>query len=282
MRCWKEAALGSTLLFSLALGACGGSGGNRGGGSSSPPPPPQPPTQASPGGLFTGLLEGCGAGCPVETTAFVADDGEWFMRFGPFSNNVNWGMLSVDGSSFDGTRLRYGTEAPFGPPRDFGFPPTGPAVLDDPVQTERAVDGTFAERQTLQGTFVFNSQRDTTFDLAYDVQYDRDSSLATLSGMYSAADNSGFTLTYTIGDDGTLSGTDSTGCAVNGTAAVVDPAFNSYRFDVSFTGCGAGAQGPYSGNGTLVDSDAPSGESLLFFVLAEDESLLVVLELPRL
>lgn len=265
----------SALVFS----ACGGGGG-------SPPPaaapPPPPPVQASPGGLFSGLLEGCGAGCPIETTALVADNGEWFMRFGPFSNNVNWGQLSVSGSSFDGTRLRYGTEAPFGPPREFGFPPTGPAVLDDPVRTERAIDGTFAERQTLEGTFVFNSQRDTTFDLTYDPQYDRDSSLATLSGMYSAADTTGFALTYTISDDGAVSGSDSTGCTVAGTVAVVDAAFNSYRFDVSFSGCGAGAQGPYSGNGTLIDSDAPSGESLLFFVVAEDESLLVVLELPRI
>lgn len=263
--------LGCTFL----LAACGGGGG---GSASSPVPPPAMPGE--PGGLFSGTLEDCGAGCPIDTFAMIDDNGEWFMFFERYDVGVNWGRLTVSGSTFTGTRLRY-DPAPSGH-RDFGYPPSAPAVLDDPSQSDRSISGNFVERESIQGNFTLGPNSNTRFILDYDDQHAAGSSLATLAGMFSASDATGFSLTYTIDPDGTVSGSDSTGCMVTGNVTAVDPAFNLYRFDLSFAGCGSGAQGAYSGNGALLVSGAPGGENLYLFALSGDETRLVVLDLPRI
>lgn len=268
---WK--VLGVLVLMSLA--ACGGGGGGGGGNTSASPPTTGPAPSVSPGGIFNGEVTGCSTVCPVNTIVLVAEDGEWVGLDPSFAAGANAGNLTVTGTSFDSDRQRYAGFA-----SSFGFPPTAPAPRDNPGDA-RSFDGTLAERSRIEGTFEHNGARNTILDADYQQVYDDDSSLQTLMGMYSVDDGAGFTLTYTIDAMGTVTGSDTTGCVVNGEADIIDGDYNMYRFTMEFTGCGVnGAQGTLTGLGALLPRAMGGGQELLFAVSSADA--MVTLRLPKL
>lgn len=261
------------IVCLVGLASCGGGGG--GSGTATPPPPP---TNASPGGIFNGTAEGCIA-CPIDIAALISEDGDWIVLDRQFASPLNLGVLSVAGTSFNGTRLLFTQQQM---PLAFGHPPTAPALRHTPADS-RSFDGDLVERESIEGTFFHNGAGNTTAQLSYDSNYETGSSLIALSGMYSGSDPSGYALTYEISPSGVVSGSDSTGCMVMGTANSPNSAYNLYAFELDFSSCGgSGAVGQYFGFGALVASGAPSGESLLFYGVSDDENTLVVLELPKL
>lgn len=264
-------------LLTTALCACGGGGGGGGGGNSNPGPAPTPPVvNLSPGGIFHGRVTGCSTVCPVDTIMLIAEDGEWIGMDPRYIGGANVGQMTMSGSSFSGLRRLYG-----GAPRAYGFRPTQPATIQTPDHL-RAFEGDVVERVSITGDLVHGLSRNTKVAATFDPVYEKDSSLAVVAGTYSVADTTGYTLTYTIDSNGTLAGSDTHGCVVSGSVATIDGDFNMYRFDTDFSSCGAtGAQGHFTGIGALTDTGAGL-ESLLFYVVADDDSSLVILNLPKL
>lgn len=265
--------VGAAALAGLA--ACGGGGGGGGGGGNNVSPPPPPPVaDVAPGGIFQGEITGCSSVCPVNSLTLIAEDGEWIGLDPDFTAGANAGNLTVTGDSFDSDRRRY-----VGFPASFGFPPTTPATRDAPSDP-RSFDGTITERSRIQGTLEHNGSRNTRIDATYQQSYDNDSSLQTLAGMYSVDDGAGFTLTYSLDANGVFTGSDTTGCLVNGEAEIIDADYNMYRLELDFTSCGAiGAQGIFSGLGALLPQSG-GGEELLFAVTSADA--MVTLRLPKM
>ena len=259
-----------TVLAVLAgISACGGGGG----GSSPPPPPAPPPPNASPGGIYFGELVDCGAVCPVDTLLLVSESGDWMAMDVVFSAGANVGRMTMNGTSFNSSRQPY-----TGTPETYGYQPTAPATalpMDD-----RAFQGTVVERTSISGNFIFKSNDDAFIDASFDPMYNNDSSLQALAGTYTASDGAGFVLTYVIDTMGQISGSDSSGCTANGTAALIDPDFNMYRVSMDFNACGAqGAAGTYTGLATLLD--AGGSQDLLFYALSDDAATLVLLQLTE-
>ncbi len=275
----KKAAI-PVLVSSIVIGslcACGGGGGGGGGNRGNANPPATPPVvNASPGGIFHGTVTGCSTVCPVATIMLVTESGEWIGMDPVYVGGANVGRITMSGSHFNDPRLLYG-----GSPVSFGFRPTLPATLDRPGDF-RAFEGDVVERVSIEGDLIHNSSRGTKLAVTYDPIYENDSSLATIAGTYSASDPSGYTLTYLIDINGALSGSDTEGCMALGDVRVIDSNYNMYRFDIDFSSCGTlGAQGQYDGIGALLDAGG-GAESLLFHVVADDDSRLVVLNLPKL
>lgn len=271
------------IVSALAAGCGGGGGGGAGAGGGGGGTPPggggtTPPTaDVSPGGFFRGMVTGCSNICPVATNMMVSEDGEWVGMDPVYTAGANVGQITMSGQDIDSTRDYYvGNATPF------GFRPASPAREDAPADF-RKFEGTVVERQNISGTFLHFTATRTKIDVDYDPLYEDGSSLATIAGMYTATDASGFTLTYTIDADGALSGSDTEGCVASGDVSLIDEQYNLYRFELDFSACPAnGAQGSHHGVGSLLDTGSGTIDTLLFHALADDGATLVILELGKL
>lgn len=213
---WSIAAL------LVLIAGCGGGGG---GGSTPPPPPPPPPppTDSAIGGIWTGELAATGGGT-LAFRALIAETGE-FRWLDDAQGQQIFGTLDVDGTDVSSTNaisaLPWGSVTPAG--SRFG-------VTD--------LTGTIEERESLSGEFMTTGEEGDefsgTFAFDYLPLYERASSLATLQGTYTTA-----TDTLTIDNQGAIVYQSSANsCAANGSAELIDAAFNMYRveFDV-VAGC---------------------------------------------
>lgn len=265
--------LGLVVSCSAACGGGGGGGGPAVGGGGNPPPM----GNLSPGGFYRGMITGCSSVCPVEANMLIAEDGEWVGMDPVYTAGANAGQITMNGSSVSSTREFYNGSA-----TAFGFRPGDPARTDGSGD-DRSFRGTVEERQKISGSFVHNSSSRTQIDVDYDQSYEADSSLATIAGMYSATDGSGFALTYTIDANGVLSGSDTDGCVASGEVRIIDGQYNMYRFVLDFSACPtSGAQGSHHGVGSLLDGGSGTIDTLLFSALAESAATLVILELTKL
>jgi hypothetical protein len=87
---------------------------------------------------------------------------------------------------------------------------------------------------TADCTTTAGLQDQITVTLNYDALYERDSSLATIAGMYD--DGSG--ILTDIGLDGTIFEQDPvSGCVTNGRVSVIDPTFSAYDIQFEFSNC---------------------------------------------
>ena len=114
----------------------------------------------------------------------------------------------------------------------------GPSFPDGATLADCTLSGTVNERQTM---FVTANCTTTAglqdqimvMPLDYLPIYERDSSLATITGMY----DDGFVVTD-IAADGTIFAQDAfTGCVTNGQVSIIDPAFNAYDFQFGYSNC---------------------------------------------
>jgi hypothetical protein len=116
---------------------------------------------------------------------------------------------------------------------EFGFTfPDGTTLADC------TLSGTVTERQTMSVTVNCTTtaglQDQITVVLDYNALYERDSSLATIAGIYD--DGSG--VVTDIASDGTIFEQDPvSGCVTIGQVSVIDPAFNAYDFQFGFSNC---------------------------------------------
>lgn len=267
----------------LVLGvlvACGGGGGG-GGGNNNPPPPPPPAADPVIGGFYNGTLTICEvSGCiPHDYLMLVSEAGEYMAIDLTYKLVPIIGVLDVDGTEFEGSRDVYLLATDAAP---FGFTP-----VNSPQATtgnaSRGLRGSFIEGISITADYFHVSQlSDTQFLGNYDEGFDDASSLEAISGMYSADDGAGYSLTYAVDDAGNISGSDSTGCTISGGVALVDVSQNLYRTNFSFASCGVnGANGDgFQGLAMLRTSTTSMQQSLLFY--ASDGTNLVMMELPKI
>lgn len=119
------------------------------------------------------------------------------------------------------------------------------------------INGGFVGTNTLSGTVVTGksinrkAQDNTTFSLTYDNDYERASSLDTISGIWSITEGY-YTETITIQVDGMLSGSNANGCIYSGSVSVPDSRINVYKIVITANLCGI-YNGTYTGLGSLGD-----------------------------
>lgn len=119
--------------------------------------------------------------------------------------------------------------------------------------------------------------RDYELSLAPLAVYDEPLTLQELAGVYTRTDAPGFapqTLTVTIDPDGSLTGSHSSGCILNGTVSNPNPIRNMVRLEFELTECGGFGSsrrwnGSYRGHGVLLRSatsptDGATREDIFF------------------
>jgi hypothetical protein len=245
-------------LLALTIVSCSNSGDGSGLGSNGlAASPASTQTIASPGGLWIGVDS------DTNTVALlVSEDGTFYFLAGPLV--MGTGIFSVTSSN----SLR-GVMAL---PNEF-----------DESNVETASDckltGQIEERTSLTlDVRCRDSQLTgdlTTLSLAYDVRYDRDSSLSTIAGNF---------YYYRIGSvlniagDGTVFSQNSTNCLTTGRVTIMNSSYNVYRINLQFTSCsglGSSVNGDtYSGLAFLDDSATPER---LTFIVSNDRADITIL-----
>jgi hypothetical protein len=232
--------------------ACGGGGGGAA-------PLPQPPVvNASPSGIWTGIDSDGG---PI--IAFVTETGR-FHIIDEFLNQGS-GILSVSNGNDVTANFQLVT-------------PLGITFPDGTTLRDCTLSGTVTERQTMtvtgNCTTTAGLQDQFGVTLNYDAIYERDSSLATIAGLYD--DGSG--IVTDIASDGMIFEQDPvSSCVINGQVSIIDPDFNLYDFQFGLSNC----TGPdailngasFVGLGLLDDTFPP--EVLLVFVTGDVAGTLV-------
>jgi hypothetical protein len=132
--------------------------------------------------------------------------------------------------------------------------------------------GTLAERVsmsvTIDCTDGAGASASSSFTLLYDATYETDSSLAAIAGNYVLGVKP-TTNVLNVNADGVIFGSYDNGanCTINGTAALIDPSYNLYRFEWQLSLC----QGPFvSYEGAMLSGfghRAPPGPAGAVFVL---------------
>lgn len=174
---------------------------------------------ALPGGIWVGIDTGTGGRVEV----VVTEDGKF--RSVDQLGNQGSGVLSVSNGDEVSSNFQIVTEL------GITFP-DGTSIADC------ALSGTIEERQnmdvTINCTTTSGPLNQITAALAYDVTYDRDSSLDTIAGTYD--DGSG--IVTSIASDGTIFEQNPfIGCVTNGLVSVIDSEFNVYDYQFGISNC---------------------------------------------
>ena len=203
----------NVLFLAASLTGCGGGGGGGGGGTVNPPV-----TNVSPGGFWFGVdSNGSDIG------AVVTETGRFhFLSYDDLSQGN--GILSVsNGNNLSGN---------FQLITQFGW-----IFADGTTLADCTLSGTVNERQsmavTVNCTTTASTQTQTTATLDYENEYDRDSSLATISGNYQ-----GESSVLNIAGDGTFFAQDpADGCVVSGQVQIINSSFNVYDVEFGYSSC---------------------------------------------
>ena len=248
----RIAVVSLTALLTIS-GGCGGGGSS---GGSSVVPRPQ-----TFGGLWVGTLGIDGVPGSQELVGISVDDG----RFQ---------FLSVDTlGQFAGTaRVTGGSVSGSGK----GFAPPGTTWRDGSTVTNVTFSGVLVERRTFEGSWSTGTGESGSFDLAYDTEYEKDSSLSLVAGVWTVYDdNLNPFATFTVDAHGRFSGSNQVGCNSVGRISIIDSRFAVYDFESTITSCVIA--GDYKGLALLADLDNPN-DALLALVNNDQRALLLALE----
>lgn len=226
-----------TLVF-LSISACGG-----GGSAPAPIVPTPPPADADPGGFWLGSLTNADQTFE-ELVAITTSDGRFILvsidTFGPDTVGQYVGTATIDGSNVIGSGSAYA--APGTTWSD------GSAVLD--LTLTAVID----ERTSMSGSWETSAGDVIDFELDYDADYERASSLTLLEGVWYVYDDVlNPTLTLTVDPGGLFLAQSTLGCQSLGQASIIDAAYNIYGWDVTISGCPIA--GNYSGLAAIGDID---------------------------
>ena len=230
MKSFQRTAI--AFLVGVGLSACGG-----GGGSSDPPPPPV--TNQSPGGIWTTqyvVQSGPNAGDTMDGKALVTEAGDVFFAEINTVNGcavIGFGSVNVSGSSVSGS-----TNDGVVTFSQNSMVNTACSYPDGSTSAATTLSGTVAERSS----FTITATSTTSLGMAlgsetntwsYSNLYAETPSLATIAGNY--ADGSD---TLTLSSNGTVFEQDPTnGCVINGTVSTVNPSYNAYAINLTWSSC---------------------------------------------
>jgi len=244
----------AVLAAMLFLPACGGGGGddNGGGGTTA--------DQES-GGLWFGTLVIDGQAGRQDLVGLSTDDG----RFRFISADTEGQFIGT--GNVAGTRVTGSGKA---------FAPPGFTWRDGSTVTTLTMSGTLRERRSMAGTWSAGTGESGTFDLDYDPDHDKDSSLTLLAGVWTVYDdNLNPFATFTIDADGQFSGQNAVGCSSIGRISIIDARYNVYGITSSVSNCAIA--GDYEGLGALGTIVNPN-DVFLFSVNNDTRALLLGLE----
>ena len=245
------------LACTFLLFGCGGGGGSPAAVDPPAPPPPPPPVATNPGGIWEGTYTA--AGTVVNLAGVFTETGE-----GRFFDDMGAQYVVTDVSGNDGNVTMNVT----------AFAPFGFVFLDGSTVTTGTIDGTVVERVSIEGDYSLATGETGTISLTYNALYDRDSSLAKLTGMWSETNG-----IVTVDPDGSFFEQDSFGCVADGQASIIDPAYNVYALTMTVSLCGAGVDGQYAGLGILADFNVTDD---LFILQMNSDTRIITMSLLRL
>ena len=220
------------MLLATAA-ACGGGGGGGQPAANPPsqnPPPAAPPANKSAGGIWHGISTN-----NETVTLFVAENGELkaIVATGPpgapTTNPPGFGSgaILVTGDQLTGA---------------YDLKRLGTITVPTPPNESCNLTGTVNERISLslsvECTDAAGTARSASVTMGYDSDHERDSSLALIAGTYTLSFRP-LTNVLSIDANGTLFGMydNSFKCTVNGSVALIDPAYNLYRFEWQISAC---------------------------------------------
>jgi len=214
---------------------------------------------ALPGGIWVGVDTGTGGRVEV----VVAEDERF--RFLDQVGNQGSGILSVSNGNNVSGNFQLVRE------RGLVFP-------DGTTLADCTLSGTVKERQTMEVTVNCTTTagplNQITADLDYDTIYDRDSSLATIAGMYD--DGSG--IVTDIASDGAIFEQDPFfGCVTNGLVSVINSEFNAYDYQFGISNC-TGPSAVFNGSnffGFASLDNTTARETLIVAATGEVDGILV-------
>jgi len=202
----------------LVVSGCGG-GGQLPIPGPEPPGPPEPPApEASPGGVWQGT-----SSLGVGVVGLVSETGQFHFIRGDSVQFV--GRLTTSGDELSANFVGY---VPFG--EKFG---------DGSTTGVGSLSGNLDERTSISADIDFTTSRgaasQSTISLSYDPIYERDSSLESVAGNYLDTEKN---VVINVNNAGELFSQDpKSQCITNGTVSVIDPAFNLYRVEYTFSNC---------------------------------------------
>jgi len=203
------------LLLVVSLSACSGAGD-----TSTPPPATASATTAE--GLWTGTTD-----TNRTVKALVLDDGVYWALYSEASNpSIIAGVVQGESSSQNGTFTSSNA-------RDFNLQ-TG--IL------EATINGSYAMKQSLNGTIAYQPGGQSTFTMTYNSDYDLMPNMNAAAGTYTGFVTASETVTVIVSNNGAISGDSSTGCTFSGSFS---PRNHGNVFDVIITfngepGCSIG------------------------------------------
>jgi hypothetical protein len=227
---------------------------------------PPPTADADPGGIWVGTLEYEDATFE-ELIGITTSDGQFTLisldTFGPDTFGQYVGIAMLDGSDVSGAGSAYAQP--------------GAAWSDGSTVMDITITAVVDEQTTLTGTWQNSIGELVTFELDYDSEYERDSSLALLEGVWYVYDDLlNPVLTLTMEADGSFSAQNTVGCQSLGQAMLIDADFNIYGWDVTISACAIA--GDYSGYAVLGDADTGQDNIVLVSISNDQRALLLPLE----
>jgi hypothetical protein len=197
----------------------------------------------SPGGVWQGT-----SSLGFAVVGLVSESGQFHFIQGDGAQLV--GRLSTTGDELSANFVGY---VPFGEKFDDGST-TGVGTLS----------GNLDERSDISADIDFTTSRgdatQSTIALSYDSIYERGASLESVAGNYLDTERN---VVINVNNDGELFSQDpESHCIINGTVSVVDPAFNLYRVEYTFSNCKGHHQEVLNGKlaeglATLDDTESP-------------------------
>lgn len=233
------------LLAYALLPSCGG--GSPTPAIQSPPPSSQPPPAALKGGFWAGVLTFENDQTSEIFVGLLTEDGRFrFLSAESFTHFV--GTQQVDAGHAVGSGL--------------GYSDTGASWLDGSSVVPLSTDATLVERDNFTGIWSTSSGESGNFELFYDAEYERPSSLPLLEGVWTAYDENGNPdATFSIDDAGQFNGQNASGCTSVGSISIIDARYN--LFDVNSTIANCSIAGDYSGLAALGDLVASNDAMIL-------------------
>jgi hypothetical protein len=214
---------------SLAVGCSGDYGGSCGYGSYGSYGSACAAPNISGDGYYEGTLTGQAGSSPIPVIAIIADNGD--------------GAISAQDGSYYRLNLKLAGVNVAG--TFYGFP--APAGASSGASEISGSMSGVATPTGLNGSVSENAGAAQTLNLNFDTVYNMSSALTMLAGTWSYTAN-GFSITATIRQDGTFSGTDSNNCSYTGAFDLIDPNFNAYS--ETYTRSCNGAQVTFTGLAT--------------------------------
>jgi len=244
----------AAVLSAALMTACGGGGGD----APAPTPAPTPTPTPTPSPMQTvAALQGIwqsAAGAAATSSTLVLPDGQL------------WSVISSTSGASTTTRLVKASLSA----QNAGFAGSGKGYTLGSTRVDNvSATATVVEKSSLSGTISASGQTEP-FALAYQARYDTPAALADFVGNWSATLGPGV-VNWTVGSNGVLSGTRTTGCTYTGQLSVRPE--QKAVLDAAITETCAGAVTQLSG--VAVKSEDKGGINLLM-TNADDSAAVAV------